>query len=266
MRYPDTILGKIVADKEREIASKKSLISLTSLRDRPLYQRPRVSVVEAFKAQAGIIAEHKRRSPSRPSINQGLSVQEVAAGYEKAGARALSVLTDGKYFGGSLEDLLLARASCSLPLLRKDFVVDTYQITEAKAYGADFVLLIGSVLEHHEINEFAAYAQEEDMEVLLEIHQEDELPADLHPGIGLVGVNNRDLRTFEVSLETSKRLSKLIPNNRICISESGLSSKEEIDDLASHGFRGFLIGEGLMKNQAPGERLRQLIQESKSLL
>jgi indole-3-glycerol phosphate synthase len=265
MRYPDTILGKIVADKLQEVTQKKKLVPLEDLRNRAIYQRPRISVVERFKENPGIIAEHKRRSPSKPSINQKLGVEEVVQGYAQAGARALSILTDGKYFGGSTDDLILARASCALPLLRKDFVVDSYQITEARAYGADFILLIGSVLEHDEINEMAAFAQEEGMDVLLEIHQADELPEDLHSGIGLVGVNNRDLRTFDVSLETSKQLAERIPQDRIRISESGISSAEAIDELVSYGYSGFLVGESLMKTKEPGKSLEQLIESTTAL-
>ena len=265
MRYPNTILGKIVADKELEVKAKKKLLPLQALKALPLYQTKRFSVVEAFKERPGIIAEHKRRSPSRPSINQKLSVPDVVESYEKGGALALSVLTDGRYFGGSLDDLLLARAHCQLPILRKDFVVDSYQITEARANGADFILLIGSVLEHQEINDLAHYAQEEGMEVLLEIHQEEELPPELHPGIGLVGVNNRDLRTFEVSLETSKTLAERIPSDRIRISESGISNSEAMEELLPYGYRGFLVGESLMKNNNPGEKLTELLSQTSGL-
>lgn len=265
MRYPDTILGKIVADKLQEVAIKKKLVPLEDLRKRAVYQYPRISAVDRFRKKAGIIAEHKRRSPSKPSINQKLGVEEVVQGYAQAGARALSILTDGKYFGGSNDDLILARASCQLPLLRKDFVVDSYQISEARAYGADFILLIGSVLEHEEINALAAYAQEEGMEVLLEIHQADELPENLHKGIGLVGVNNRDLRTFKVSLETSKQLAQRIPEDRIRISESGISSSAAIDELVTYGYSGFLVGESLMKTAGPGQALEQLIESTTAL-
>ena len=265
MRYPNTILGKIIQDKVLEVEAKKKLIPAQALKNLPLYQSNRYSVVERFREQAGIIAEHKRRSPSKPTINQKMSVEEVVKGYEKAGARAISVLTDGKYFGGSLDDLVLARAHCQLPLLRKDFVVDSYQITEAKAYGADFILLIGSVLEHQEINELAEYAQQEGMEVLLEIHQEDELPESLHPGIGLVGVNNRDLRTFEVSLETSKVLADRIPKDRIRISESGISNSGAMEELLPYGYQGFLIGERLMKNSNPGEELAALLNRTSGI-
>ena len=164
----------------------------------------------------------------------------------------MSVLTDMKYFGGSLEDLLNSRASCEIPLLRKEFIIDTYQIVEAKAYGADVILLIAAILSRDEIQAFSRLAQSLGMEVLLEIHNEDELQKSIMPSLNMIGVNNRNLKTFEVSLETSRTLSGLIPDEFVKISESGIRTVEDIKSLQPYGYKGFLIGENFMKTENPG--------------
>ncbi len=208
------ILDKIVTDKRKEIALRKSLIPLKQLEASALFKRSTILLSEHLKSStSGIIAEHKRRSPSKSVINQNLNVQDVAKGYEEAGVCGMSVLTDGKYFGGSLDDLLLARASCNLPLLRKEFIIDTYQILEAKAYGADVILLIAAILTKEEIKQFSEFAKSLDLDVLLEVHNLEELQKSIIPTIDMLGVNNRNLKTFEVSLETSKALSSHIPND-----------------------------------------------------
>lgn len=247
------ILDKIVADKRKEVSLKKGLIPVAQLEKSILFQRDSKSLAHILrKSNSGIIAEHKRRSPSKAVINQNLNVQDVVNGYEKAGVCGISILTDAKYFGGSLDDLLLARASCKLPLLRKEFMIDEYQILEAKAYGADVILLIASVLTQQEIKQLSELAKSLGMEVLLEVHNQEELQKSMMPSLDMLGVNNRNLKTFEVSLETSKQLSELIPNDFIKVSESGISSTRAISTLKSYGYQGFLIGENFMKTENPG--------------
>ncbi|HMB65224.1 MAG TPA: indole-3-glycerol phosphate synthase TrpC, partial [Eudoraea sp.] len=254
------ILTRIVADKHREIALKKSIIGSSQLERSDLFGRVCHSLSTSLKNNGvGIIAEHKRRSPSKSVINNSLSVTDVAKGYESAGVSGMSVLTDGTYFGGSLDDLLLARATVNLPLLRKEFIIDEYQIVEAKAYGADAILLIAAVLAKDEIKRLTTLAESLGMEVLLEVHCAEELHKSLIPGPHMIGVNNRNLKTFEVSLETSKDLSALIPEEFVKVSESGISSVEAIRDLRTFGYRGFLIGEKFMKTADPGESASKFI-------
>ena len=256
------ILDKIVIDKRKEIALRKNLIPLKQLETSVLFERSTISLSEGLKkSTSGIIAEHKRRSPSKAVINQNLNVQDVAKGYEDAGVCGMSVLTDGKYFGGSLDDLLLARASCDLSLLRKEFIIDTYQILEAKAYGADVILLIAAILTKEEIKQFSELAKSLDLDVLLEVHNLEELQKSIMPTIDMLGVNNRNLKTFEVSLETSKTLSNHIPDDFIKVSESGISSIEAIKEWQPYGYKGFLIGEKFMKTDNPGESATKFIKD-----
>jgi len=257
-----SILDKIVADKREEVNLKKSMVSEKELQKFPQFDRECNSLKEAIlQVPHGIIAEHKRRSPSKSVINLSLNVFDVARGYEKAGASGMSVLTDGKYFGGSLTDLMLARASCDLPLLRKEFIIDTYQITEAKAYGADVILLIAAILDKNQIKEYSKLAKSLGMEVLLEVHNEEELQKSILPSIDLMGVNNRNLKTFEVSLDISKQLSELIPNDFVKVSESGISSINAIKDLSNYGYKGFLIGENFMKTDNAGLAAENFIKD-----
>ena len=256
-----TILEKITADKIKEVALRKSLIPLSQLEQSVLFERKTTSLVTALKEGSGIIAEHKRRSPSKFVINNSLSVQDVASGYENAGVSGMSVLTDGKYFGGSLDDLLLARASASFPLLRKEFIVDEYQIIEAKAYGADAILLIAATLSRKQIEQFSTFAKSLGLDVLCESHNEQELQNSIMPSVDMLGVNNRNLKTFEVSLETSKTLIKQIPDEFVKVSESGISSVAAIKELKPHGFQGFLIGENFMKTDNPGLSAKEFIEQ-----
>lgn len=254
------ILDKIVADKRIEVDLRKSLIPVKQLEQSVLFERQTISLANKLRdSQTGIIAEHKRRSPSKSVINQNLNVFDVAQGYEDAGVCGMSVLTDAKYFGGSLDDLLTARASCNLPLLRKEFIIDQYQLLEAKAYGADVILLIAAVLTREEIKQFSEFAKGLNLDVLLEVHNEEELHKSIMPSIDMLGVNNRNLKTFDVSLETSKKLSKLIPNDFVKVSESGISNIEAIKELQTYGYKGFLIGENFMKTNNAGESAKQFI-------
>ena len=256
------ILTKIVKDKRIEVNLRKQLIPIKQLEQSILFERETVSLAKKLRnSTTGIISEHKRRSPSKQVINHNLNVFDVAKGYEEAGVCGMSVLTDGKYFGGSLDDLLTARASCNLPLLRKEFIIDAYQIIEAKAYGADVILLIAAILTKNEIKQFSELAKSLNLDVLLEVHNEEELNKSIMPSLDMLGVNNRNLKTFDVSLETSKQLSALIPNDFVKVSESGISNIEAIKTLQPFGYKGFLIGENFMKTNNAGESAKQFIKD-----
>ncbi len=248
-----SILDQIVRDKRKEVKAKKNVVSIGFLQKSPLFFSKTISLTRHIKSGSGIIAEFKRRSPSKQVINQSSSVIEVVSAYEKAGVSGISVLADTKYFGGALDDLLQARNAVNIPILRKEFIIDSYQIYEAKAFGADVILLIAAILSAEELIEFSKLAHELGLEVLLEIHNKEELEKSVLTYVDLVGVNNRNLKTFEVSLETSKGLSDLIPNDKVKISESGISSVDAINELKKYGFEGFLIGENFMKSDDPGK-------------
>lgn len=256
------ILDKIIADKHKEVALKSSLIPVAQFEKSVLFERSCSSLASALSnSDSGIIAEHKRRSPSKQTINQNTNVGQVAQGYQKAGVCGMSVLTDIKYFGGSLEDLLLARASVDMPLLRKEFIIEEYQILEAKAYGADVILLIAAVLTRQQIKTLSELAKSLGLDVLLEVHNQEELEKSLMPSLDMLGVNNRNLKTFEVSLETSKQLSGQIPPEFVKVSESGISSLAAIKELKRYGFQGFLIGENFMKTENPGKSAVEFIKK-----
>lgn len=257
-----TILDQIIASKKREVALKKSIIPIKQLEQSVLFERKTYSLVQHLSnSSSGIIAEHKRRSPSKAVINQSKSVEEIVKSYENGGASGISILTDNQYFGGSLDDLILARASTNLPLLRKDFMVDEFQIIEAKAYGADVILLIAAVLTRKEIKQFSAMAQSLNLEVLLEIHNLEELEKSVMPSLDIIGVNNRNLKTFEVKLNYSKQLAQHIPPEFIKISESGMNTAEAILELKEHGFQGFLMGEFFMKSENPEVEMKEFIKK-----
>jgi indole-3-glycerol phosphate synthase len=256
------ILEKIVADKKRELQLKKTIIPVRQLEASLLFQRNPVSLANSLrKSKTGIIAEYKRRSPSKSVINQNSSVQDVAFGYKNAGACGMSVLTDGKYFGGSLDDLIIARAAADFPLLRKEFIIDEYQIIEARSHGADTILLIAAILTRKEIKDFSELAKSLQLDVLLEVHNEEELVKSIMPSLDMLGVNNRNLKNFEVNLETSISLSKLIPDEFVKVSESGISSVSSIKMLREQGYEGFLVGENFMKTTNPGESAAEFIKQ-----
>lgn len=259
-----TILDKIVKDKHKEVSLKKELISIEILEQLPFFARKTMSLAAKLQnSETGIIAEFKRRSPSKSIINEHVNVEDVAIGYEHAGVCGMSVLTDEIYFGGTLDDLLIARENCNLPLLRKEFIIDEYQIIEAKACGADVILLIVAILTREEIKHFSELAKSLHLEVLLEVHNEEELHKSIMPSIDMLGVNNRNLKTFNVSLDTSKALSNLIPDDFVKISESGISSIEAIKELKPYGYQGFLIGENFMKTENPGDSAKMFINKLK---
>jgi len=254
------ILDKIIAHKRIEVAERKAKTSIAELQQSPLYGRPVLSLKQFLldDSKTGIIAEFKRKSPSKGVINGNADVLEVTGAYAKFGASGLSVLTDTDFFGGSTEDLLKARAN-QVPILRKDFIVDEYQIVEARAMGADVILLIAACLTPAEVKRLAAFANSLQLEVLLELHGEEELDHICEETV-LVGINNRNLKTFVVDIERSLAMAKRIPAGKVKIAESGISSPENIRLFKDHGFRGFLIGENFMKEANPAKAFEQFVQ------
>ena len=256
-----TILEKIIETKKKELDIVKKTISIEELKKLSDFERKSISLVDRLKNSShGIIAEHKRKSPSKSIINDSISINEIITGYNNVNVCGISVLTDKDYFGGSLNDLRNARKLTNIPILRKEFIIDEYQIIEAKANGADVILLIAACLEKDQIKSFSSLAKEIGLEVLIEIHDENELKKCLTDTIDIIGVNNRNLKTFEVDINTSIKLSNMIPENYLTISESGISNYDEIIKLRKNGFKGFLIGELFMKNNNPGKEVLNLIQ------
>lgn len=262
------IIDKIIAQKHIEVAEKSSLVPVKLLEKSIFFEGKVVSmkryVTDAEKS--GIISEFKRQSPSKGIINGAAQVETVSIGYMQAGASALSILTDKDFFGGSNEDLKSARKFNFCPILRKDFVIDEYQILEAKSIGADCILLIAAALEPAKLKSLAAFARSLGLEVLMEVHDREELERSLCDELDLVGVNNRNLKTFDVSLDTSLELVEKIPSSFVKISESGISKPETLVTLKKAGFDGFLIGENFMKSSRPEQAAYNFIKEYKKLL
>jgi indole-3-glycerol phosphate synthase len=257
------ILDKIIEQKRKEVKERKAAVPVAVLEGKEFFGRQPLSLKASLTdpGKTGIIAEFKRRSPSKGVINDRVSVTEVTQGYTAAGAACLSVLTDQPFFGGSSEDLMEARAN-DIPILRKDFIIDEYQIVEAKAIGADVILLIAACLKPVEVRRLAEFAGGLGLEVLLEIHNDEELEhiCDATP---LVGVNNRDLKTFSVDVERSIRLSEQIPVDKLLIAESGINQVETIWRMQDAGFHGFLVGEHFMKDQSPAIAFASFVQQLK---
>ncbi|MEO6883272.1 MAG: indole-3-glycerol phosphate synthase TrpC [Bacteroidia bacterium] len=256
------ILEKIIFQKEKEVKDRKSLYPTQLLEKSIYFNSTGVSLKKYLqrKDKIGIIAEIKRQSPSKGLINKHVSIERTSIGYMQAGASALSILTDSEFFGGKNEDLTIARKFNYCPILRKDFVVDEYQIIEAKSIGADVILLLANVLNSSQIKQFTAFAHSLQLEVLVEIHDEEEINS-IDELTDVVGVNNRNLKTFDVSIESSLRLAKLIPNQFVKISESGIHSAKEIHQLKEVGFQGFLIGEKFMQHCRPELACAQFVKE-----
>ncbi|MEM1325551.1 MAG: indole-3-glycerol phosphate synthase TrpC [Bacteroidota bacterium] len=255
------ILDKIVARKKVEVQAAREKCSLSDLEQSTHFQRDTYSLKArlANKEDLGIIAEFKRHSPSQGDINIDAQVATVTQGYAEYGAVALSVLTDTDFFKGQIEDVRIARAHNQIPVLRKEFIVDEYQIFEAKSIGADVILLIAECLTAAEIAAFSKRAQSLGLEVLLEVHSGDQLQK-LTPDITVVGVNNRNLKTFKVDTQTSIELYHQIPDDFLCISESGINDPNTIYDLRRQGFDGFLIGEYFMRAEQPHLRFEEFVQ------
>lgn len=251
-----SILDTIVAHKRAEVATAQKNIPPEILPSLPLFGRKTFSLKDKLQARPGIIAEFKRQSPSRKLIRHMADPAEIVPAYATAGAAAVSVLTDTRFFSGSSADLLIARGLVDIPLLRKDFMIDPYQFYEAKAWGADVVLLIAAILSPGQVSEFAGLAHSFGMEVLLELHDEQEL-GHICDGVDMVGINNRNLRSFEVSLDQSIRLAHQLPGGVLAIAESGISTPEDMLQLKDAGFSGFLVGEAFMRREDPGEECRQ---------
>lgn len=259
------ILDKIIAHKRKEVEQAKKDVPVEILESQAFFERPVFSLVESLKknGSSGIIAEFKRQSPSKGVINAGANVELVTRAYTRHGAAGLSVLTDSTFFGGSKADLEKARLN-NIPILRKDFIVDEYQLIEARAMGADVILLIAANLAPAEVKQLASFAKRLDLEVLLEIHNEEEL-GHICDECDIVGVNNRDLKTFTVDVNRSLELAEKIPDSKIKISESGITDTGTIDTLRSAGFRGFLIGESFMKQENPAIAFASFVKHLKTL-
>lgn len=247
-----TILDKIIERKKEEIAAAKSSISVNKLKDTDFFGRKTYSLKESIKNKNGIIAEFKRQSPSKGIINKNVQPLEVVSAYESFGASGISILSDHEFFGGNLNDILSVRNDIKIPILRKDFMIDEYQFYEAKSIGADVILLIASCLSPAQVEEFTALAHELKMEVLLEIHTEDELKH-FNSKIDLVGINNRNLKDFKVDLQHSVQLKNLLPKEVLSVAESGIYNLEDFQFLKEKGFDGFLMGEYFMKNTNPAK-------------
>lgn len=259
-------LAEIVARKRKSIAEQRGSIQTEALRARAFERRGKIGAhrlrraLEAASPEIKIIAEFKRRSPSAGAIHQDQSAGEMARRYERGGACAMSVLTDTEYFGGSLVDLAEARAATQLPLLCKDFIVDRFQLYEAAAAGADAALLIVAALGGESLGQLRAITEDElGLDALVEVHTSDELQRAAEAGANIVGVNNRDLHTFELSVATSERLIEEAPKRALMVSESGLADPEALRRLHALGFDAFLIGEILMRAPDPEAALRELI-------
>lgn len=259
MKPVQDILSTIIANKREEINFQKRFVSLEQLQNSLTDVHPQRSMKHALsQSESGIIAEFKRKSPSKSWINKDAAVEEVIPAYTRAGASAISVLTDETFFGGTLKDLRTARSLTNIPLLRKDFTIDEYQLYQAKIAGADAILLIAAALSTEQCRQLAGKAHELKLEVLLEIHSEKEL-AYITPEIDMVGVNNRNLGTFHTSIENSFLLAAQLPQETLLVSESGLSDPATVKKLREQGFRGFLIGETFMKEESQEEALKTFI-------
>lgn len=256
-----SILDKIVSRKKEEVALAKQTVSVKQLEASANFNRTPLIFKDFVldEKRTGIISEFKRRSPSKGLINGTAEVATVTQAYTAAGASALSVLTDTDFFGGKADDLIAARAVNQIPILRKDFMIDEYQILEAKAWGADLILLIASILTPQEIAAYGKFAQNLGLSVLLEVHDLEELERSICSNLDAIGVNNRNLSNFTVNIQTSFNLADKIPNNFLKVSESAIDNPEVIKELKVAGYNGFLIGENFMKTPDPGKAIRDFV-------
>ena len=259
-----TILEQIVANKQLEVAAAKAIVPHAELEA----QFPAVDQARSFSKamrervmsqRVAVIAEIKKASPSKGLIREDFQPAQHAADYAANGATCLSVLTDEKFFKGSNDYLLQARAACSLPVIRKDFMIDTYQIAESKALGADCILLIVAALQPAQLVELADYANEIDIDILVEVHNRSELEQALQLNTYLIGVNNRNLHNFETSLQTTLDLAAHVPADKVLITESGIHSASDVKTMTDAGIYGFLVGESFMRAPSPGAKLKELM-------
>ncbi|ARN74318.1 indole-3-glycerol phosphate synthase TrpC [Oceanicoccus sagamiensis] len=258
-----TILKKIVERKHEEVAERLATTSISDLQQQILEQSPCRGFVQSMAdklaaGQSAVIAEAKKASPSKGVIRESFDPAAIAASYEQGGAACLSVLTDKDFFQGSEAYLQQARNACSLPVIRKDFIVDPYQVVEARAIGADCILLIVACLDDQQMAELDAAAKELQLDVLIEVHNREELDRSLSLGNTLVGINNRDLHTFETSLNTTIDLLPHIPADRMVVTESSIHTQEDVMLMREHNVNAFLVGEAFMRAEQPGEKLRTL--------
>jgi len=253
------ILDIIIESKKVEVASRKLSTPISTLEKAPAFSRKCLSMKQSLlNSESGIISEFKRKSPSLGWIHEDADVIDVTAGYSAAGASGISILTDLEYFGGTPMDLMAARQFITCPVLRKDFLIDEYQLFEAKAMGADVILLIAAALTVEQTLDLARKAHELGLEVLLEVHNAEEL-GHANDFVDMLGVNNRNLKTFEQSIQTSFDLAALIPDKFVKVSESGISKTETVKELRKVGYKGFLMGENFMKEENPAEALNNFI-------
>lgn len=258
-----TILKNILDHKQLEIDVNSRKVSLFELRDRSADKPPCRGFVDALRhkidaGQAGVIAEIKKASPSKGVIREHFVPAEIAASYEAGGAACLSVLTDEKFFQGAAEYLQQARRACQLPVIRKDFLINDYHVYEARAMDADCILLIASALEQSRMEDMYHLATELGMDVLIEVHDEDELHRTLRLPVPLIGINNRNLHTFEVSLNVTFDLLEAIPDDRIVVTESGILNVDDVAAMRGHNVNAFLVGEAFMRADNPGAKLHDL--------
>ncbi|HEX5152750.1 MAG TPA: indole-3-glycerol phosphate synthase TrpC [Parafilimonas sp.] len=261
------ILETIIEQKKREVAEKKQSMDIAFLKSlNSDFERKGLSLKEKLlNGEPNIIAEFKRKSPSKGWMNEGIHVSDVIPAYEDHGAAAISVLTDKEFFGGNIEELKIARLEADIPLLRKDFMIDEFQLYEAKSYGADVILLIAACLSKEEVKQLAVKAKELNMEVLLEVHTREEIEY-ISDEVDIIGINNRNLETFITDIKTSLHLINFMPADKPVISESGISDVDTIITLHDHGFKGFLIGETFMKAQKPAVVFAEFMKALRSRL
>jgi indole-3-glycerol phosphate synthase len=256
------ILDKIVYDKKSEIENLSKIVSISDLENQKDFTKQSKSLKESIKkSKSGIICEFKRKSPSNEKINYKSNVSDVINGYEKAGAVGVSILTNKKYFDGSISDINEAKKSINIPILRKEFIISEYQIVESKSIGADAILLIASILNKEDIKNYSSLAKSLGLEVLLEIHSIDELNKISNTDVDIIGINNRNLDTLDIDIKNSIDMFEKIPNEFIKISESGISKVESIIRLIKVGYDGFLIGENFMKTSKPEESAYRFIKK-----
>ena len=248
------ILDNIISDKKIEIETLSKIVSISDLEKQKDFTKQSKSLKESIKkSKSGIICEFKRKSPSNEKINYKSNISEVINGYEKAGAVGVSILTNKKYFDGSISDINEVKNSIDIPILRKEFIISEYQIVESKSIGADAILLIASILDKEEIKNYSSLAKSLGLEVLLEIHSIEEFNKISNTDVDIIGVNNRNLDTLDIDIENSIEMFEDIPSEFIKISESGISKVDSIIKLIRVGYDGFLIGENFMKTSKPGE-------------
>ena len=256
------ILDKIVYDKKSEIENLSKIVSISDLENQKDFTKQSKSLKESIKkSKSGIICEFKRKSPSNEKINYKSNVSDVINGYEKAGAVGVSILTNKKYFDGSISDINEVKKSINIPILRKEFIISEYQIVESKSIGADAILLIASILNKEDIKNYSSLAKSIGLEVLLEIHSIDELNKISNTDVDIIGINNRNLDTLDIDIKNSIDMFEKIPSEFIKISESGISKVESIIRLIKVGYDGFLIGENFMKTSKPEESAYNFIKK-----